>query len=144
MEALSKMIRNAQKEKMITGLAPDLIENGIAILQYADDTVICFEHEEEAAVNLKLLLYIFELMSGLKINFLKSEILCVGGDDNVLASYADLFNCQIGHFPMKYLGVSVSYSTLRSLDWSFVDDKFLKCCETGLGTLHPREEDLYS
>ena len=132
-EALSKMIHNAQKEKMITGLAPDLIEGGVAILQYADDTVICFEHYEEAAVRLKLLLCIFELMSGLKINFLKSEILCVGGDDNILASYAELFNCQIGHFPMKYLGVPVIYSTLHSLEWSFVDDKFLKCCESWIG-----------
>lgn len=78
-ETLSKMTRNAQKEKLLTGLAPDLIEGGVAILQYADDTVICFEHDKDAAINLKLLLYVFELMSGLKINFLKSEVLCVGG-----------------------------------------------------------------
>ena len=72
-------------------------------------------------------------MSGLKINFLKSEIMCVGGDNNILATYANIFNCQTGHFPMKYLGVPVSYSTLRNLDWNFVDDKFLKCCETWIG-----------
>ena len=105
----------------------------MAILQYADDTVICLEHDKNAAINLKLLLYMFELMSGLKINFLKSEIMCVGGDNNILATYADIFNCQIGHFPMKYLGVPMSYSTLRNLDWSFVDDKFLKCCESWIG-----------
>ena len=76
-----------KKEKMITGLAPDLIDGGgIAILQYADDTDVCFEHDKEAAVNLKLLLYLFELMSGLKINFLKSEVLCIGGDDEILSS----------------------------------------------------------
>ena len=67
-EALSKMIFNAKKEGMLTGLTPDLINGGVAILQYADDTVICFEHDKEAAVNLKVLLYIFEHMSGLKIN----------------------------------------------------------------------------
>uniref|UniRef100_A0A453QG48 Reverse transcriptase zinc-binding domain-containing protein n=1 Tax=Aegilops tauschii subsp. strangulata TaxID=200361 RepID=A0A453QG48_AEGTS len=72
-------------------------------------------------------------MSGLKINFLKSEILCVGGDDDLLTFYSDLFNCQIGHFPMRYLGVPVSFSTLRALDWSFVDEKFLKCCESWIG-----------
>ena len=132
-EALSKMIRNAQEEGLLTGLAPDLISGGVAILQYADDTVICLEHNREAAINLKLLLYIFELMSGLKINFLKSEILCVGGDDGLLTFYSDLFNCQIGHFPMRYLGVPVSFTTLRALDWSFVDDKFLKCCESWIG-----------
>uniref|UniRef100_A0A453F4P8 Reverse transcriptase domain-containing protein n=1 Tax=Aegilops tauschii subsp. strangulata TaxID=200361 RepID=A0A453F4P8_AEGTS len=132
-EALSKMILNAPKEKMLIGLAPDLINGGVAILQYADDTVVCFEHDKESAVNLKLLLYMFELMSGLKINFLKSEILCIGGDDDTLTFYSELFNCQIGHFIMKYLGVPVSYSTLRALDWNFVDDKFLKCCESWIG-----------
>ena len=45
----------------------------------------------------------------------------------------NFFNCQIGHFPMKYLGVPVSYSTLRAIDWDFVDDKFLKCCESWIG-----------
>ena len=52
-EALSKMVTNVQKEKMIMGLAPDLIEGGVAILQYADDIVICFEHDKDAAINLK-------------------------------------------------------------------------------------------
>jgi len=33
-EDLSKMVTNAQKENMITGLAPDLIEGRVAILQY--------------------------------------------------------------------------------------------------------------
>ena len=105
---------------------PDLIEGGVAILQYADDTVICFEHDKDASVNLKLLLYMFELMSGLKINFLKSEVLCVGGDEDTLAFYVELFNCNIGHFPMKYLSVPVSFSTLRVLEWDFMDDRFLK------------------
>lgn len=63
---------------MFTSLAPDLIDDGVAILQYVDDIVICFEHDVVAAVNLKLLLYMFELMSGLKINFEKSEIFLCG------------------------------------------------------------------
>lgn len=122
-----------RREKLLTGLAPDLIKGGVAILQYADDTVICFEHDKEAAINLKLLLYLFELMSGLKINFMKSEILCVGGGDEIISFYADLFNCNIGHFPMKYLGVPVSFSNLRALDWDFMDERFLKCCESWIG-----------
>ena len=116
-ECLSKMIFNAQKENLITGLAPDLIEGGVAVLQYADDTVLCFAHDTSAAINLKLLLYMFELMSGLKINYLKSEILCVGGDDNILSYYAELFNCQIGEFPCKYLGIQLRIHKLTKVQW---------------------------
>ena len=73
-DCLTKMVLTAQKNGLIKGLAADLIENGVCILQYADDTVLCFEHDIDKAVNIKLLLYLFELMSGLKINFENSEI----------------------------------------------------------------------
>ena len=111
-ECLCKMVLQAQKNNLVVEFAPDLVEKGVAILQYADDTIFCIDHDLEKDVNMKLLLYIFELMSGLKINFQKSEILCVGGDDETLKAYADIFGCQIGHFPMKYLGVPVTFSSL--------------------------------
>jgi hypothetical protein len=47
----------------------------------------------------------FEQMSGLKINLDKSEVLIIGGDKNTAIAYADIFKCQIGMFPLKYLGV---------------------------------------
>lgn len=73
-ESLTKMIMNAhfeQKNNLIKGLVADLVPNGVAILQYADDTVLCIEDDFDKAVKLKLLLYMFELMHGLKINFIK-------------------------------------------------------------------------
>lgn len=59
-------------------MAPDLIPHGVDVLQYADNTIICLEHDLDRAVNLKLLLYMFEMMPGLKVNFQRSEILTVG------------------------------------------------------------------
>jgi hypothetical protein len=47
------------------------------VLQYADDTIFCLKNEMKIARNVKLLLYIFEQMSGLKINFDKSEVILV-------------------------------------------------------------------
>jgi hypothetical protein len=38
--------------------------------------------------------YMFELMSGSKINYLKSETVIIGGHNNIMAFYADSFNCQ--------------------------------------------------
>lgn len=56
-------------------------------------------------------------MAGLKINFSKSEIVVINDFDNVASSYAEIFNCQIGYFPIKYLGVPVSPSKLHVVDW---------------------------
>uniref|UniRef100_A0A8I7B9N1 Reverse transcriptase domain-containing protein n=1 Tax=Hordeum vulgare subsp. vulgare TaxID=112509 RepID=A0A8I7B9N1_HORVV len=124
-DCLTKMVLKAQENGMFTGLATDLVENGVAILQYADDTILCFEDNVSNALNIKLLLYIFEIMSGLKINFLKSEIFLVGADDDTMRNYADMLNCEIGAFPIKYLGMPVSYPGLKWSDWIFVDDKFI-------------------
>jgi len=110
---LARMVRQAQLNGLLCGLADNLIPNGIAILQYAVDTIICVKDDLDMARNLKLLLYLYALMSELKINFSKSEIY---GDDAKHVLYADIFNCQIGAFPIKYLGVPVSPSKLRIKD----------------------------
>jgi hypothetical protein len=48
------------------------------ILQYADDTILFLEHDIDKAINMKLILCIFEQLSGLKINFHKRELFCFG------------------------------------------------------------------
>ena len=108
---------------MLTGLADNLIQHGVAILQYADDTIICLKENLENARNMKILLYLYELMSGLKINFSKSEVIILNGDEQKSLQYANLFNCQIGAFPLKYLGVPISPSRLHVKDWAMLEEK---------------------
>ena len=80
---LTRMIRQAQRNGLVTGLADNLIPQGVIILQYADDTIICLKENIDIARNMKLLLYIYELMSGLKINFTKSEVFMINRDDDM-------------------------------------------------------------
>ena len=105
---LTRMVRQAQRSGQITGLASNLVPHGVAILQYADDTIICIKEDIDIARNMKILLYIYELMTGLKINFSKSEVIMINGADDMCLHYAELFNFQTGTFPLKYLGVPVS------------------------------------
>jgi hypothetical protein len=125
-QCLVKMVLEAQANNLVVGLIPDLINKGVAIMLYADDTVLCITHDPERAINLKLLLYMFELMSGLKINYQKSEIFLVSGDNIVVDYYSFLFGCQVGSLPMKYLGVPVTHRTLRVSDLDPLDTKFIK------------------
>jgi hypothetical protein len=87
---------------------------------------MCLKNDMEKARNVKLLLYIFEQMSGLKINFEKSELILIGGDNDLAKEYADVFNCQVGLFPIKYLGVPVSPSRLKVVDWLKLEEKHAK------------------
>jgi hypothetical protein len=132
-ECLTKLIKNAQQNDLIVGMASDPIPKGVAILQYADETIIGLEHDLQPAVNVNMLLYMFEMMSGLKVNFQKSEILTVGGDDEIVKEYAELFNCDIGQFPIKYLGMPVNITSLKNSNWEFLVVKYLKRFDAWVG-----------
>jgi hypothetical protein len=60
----------------IEGVISHLVDGGLSILQYADDTILCMEHDLEKARNLKFILAVFEQLSSLNINFHKSELFC--------------------------------------------------------------------
>jgi hypothetical protein len=68
----------AQQNGLVVGLVDNLIPNGVVILKYADDTILCLKNDLGMARHVKLLLYLFERMSGLKINFKKSEVMLIG------------------------------------------------------------------
>jgi hypothetical protein len=103
-DALTEMLNMAKREGHIKGLAYHLIEGGISHLQYADDTVLLLDYDEDSFAAVKFVLYCFEAMSGLKINYQKSEVfgICVGSEE--LRRVANIFNCNVGEFPMTYLG----------------------------------------
>jgi hypothetical protein len=65
-------------------------------LQYADDTLILIKPTDEGIAHLKLLLVCFENMSGLKINFDKSEVLVMGMSVPEQRRLANLLNCKLG------------------------------------------------
>jgi hypothetical protein len=125
-DCLAKMVYKAQENGLIKGLVPNYIEHGVAILQYADDTILCVEDEMESVQNLKLLLCFYEKMSGLKINFEKSEALMISQDCEKAIGYAGILNCATGTWPIKYLGVPVSSSKLHVSDWVPLDEKMLR------------------
>jgi hypothetical protein len=74
-EVLTRMMIKAQNCGLVTGLIDHLIPTGTALMQYADDTILCLKNDMGCARNVKLLLYLFEQMSGLKINFNKSGVM---------------------------------------------------------------------
>jgi mannosylglycoprotein endo-beta-mannosidase len=104
----------------------DIIPKGVAILQYADDTILCMEDDTEIMTNMKILLYIYEKMSRLKINFGKSEIIMVSSEEQKALLYSEMINCATGSWPIKYLGVPVSGSRLQVKDWIALNEKILK------------------
>ena len=66
------------------------------MLQYVDDTILFLEHDTEKAVNMKLILSLFEQLSGLKIIFYKSVIYCLGKAKDFQNEYRQIFGREVG------------------------------------------------
>jgi len=104
---LSVLLNKAVAKKHIKGVLEDLIPEGITHIQYADDTVIMLDGSENSIRNLKLILYCFEWLIGLKINFHKSEVFVFGAQQEEKERMANMLNCKLGELPLKYLGIPV-------------------------------------
>lgn len=90
---------------MISGLCSDLIPGGVICLQYADDTILFLENNEQKAVNMKMILTCFENVSGMKINYTKSELIPIEVPPDNTGKITDILGCTVGVFPIKYLGI---------------------------------------
>ena len=94
-DMLALLINRAKNDGQISGIIPQLVDGGLSILQYADDTILFMDHDIEKAKNMTLLLSAFEQMSGLKINFNKSGPFCYGETKECETQYTELFGCKI-------------------------------------------------
>jgi hypothetical protein len=74
------------------------------------------EHNFEHAKNMKLLLSAFKQLSGLKINFHKSESFYFRKAKNYESQYEQLFGCKKGSFPFRYLGITMHHRKLNNKD----------------------------
>jgi hypothetical protein len=122
-DMLTLLITRAKEDGQIRGLVPHLVEDGISILQYADDTILFMEHDLEQAANMKLLLCAFEQLSGLKISFHKSELFCYGEAQRMENHYTLLFGCGLGQYPFRYLGIPMHHKKISNADWKIIKEK---------------------
>ena len=98
-----------------------MVDGGLSHLQYAEHTVIMLHYS---------LMPYYEAMSGMHINYEKSEIFTIGLTEEEQNLAANCLGCKNGVLPMKYLGMLVSSSKISNSQLIYVSDK----SEKRLGT----------
>jgi hypothetical protein len=134
-DMLAIIINRAKEDGQVSGLIPHLVDGGVSILQYADGMIIFLECDLEKALNMKLVLCIFEQLSGLKLNFPKSEIYFFGHAKDVENDYKQLFGCESGALPFKYLGIPIHFRKLKNGEWKPEEDRFEVKLSSWIGKL---------
>ena len=93
------MLSKAADHSLIAGIYPEVSPGGIIYLQYAD--VLFLDNDSTHASNLKIVLTCFEQVSGMRINYSKSELIPINMDDQELADFLSILVCNKGNFPIK-------------------------------------------
>ncbi|XP_071718980.1 uncharacterized mitochondrial protein AtMg01250-like [Rutidosis leptorrhynchoides] len=125
-EGLNWLTKSAVAKNLFSGVEIEDAKIPISHLQYADDTVFFGTWSLDNFENLMKLLRCFELCSGLKVNYNKSNLFGVGVDKYEVESMANLFGCNIGSFPFTYLGLPIGANMNKFESWKPVVDKFEK------------------
>jgi hypothetical protein len=134
-DMLAILISRSKELGHVPGVVRHLVDDSLSILQYADDTIIFLENDQQGAKNMKPLLCAFEQLSDLKINFHKSELFCYGAAKDHEEEYMQIFGCRMGSFPFRYLGIPMNHRELRNLDWKEVEERFEKKLSNWKGKL---------
>jgi hypothetical protein len=68
----------------------------------------------------------FENLSGMKINYHKSDLTPINLNEEESQNYSRIFCYKLGEFPFKYLGVPLHYDKLRKEDIQPLVDMIIK------------------
>jgi hypothetical protein len=89
----------------------------VSHLQFADDTLILGEKSWANIRVMRAVLFLFEALSGLKVNFSKSQLVGVNVPASWLSEAAMVLNCKVGSIPFVYLGLPIGGNARRLVFW---------------------------
>ena len=128
MEALSRMLDKATEGVFISSFSVGNSNRNILTIShllFADDTLIMCGVELDQLWYLRSVSIWFQVVSTLKINLSKSELVPVGSIPNVTA-LASILGCRVSALPLMYLGLPLRASFKKKTIWNAVVEKVEK------------------
>ena len=92
-EALNRMFMRAVDLQQLRGLKIGINEILISHLQFADDTLLFSEADQQQLIFIKKLLSSFQALTGLAVNYSKSALVVIGKDEAWATESAALLEC---------------------------------------------------
>ncbi|XP_071689089.1 uncharacterized protein [Rutidosis leptorrhynchoides] len=114
-EGLNYLTKKAVREDLFKGVEIGANKVPISQLQYTNRQNFC---------NLMKILKCFENVSGLKINFHKSQFYGLGVSNVEVERMASRVDCKVGEFPFTYFGLPIGRNMNKAENWDPVVEKF--------------------
>ncbi|XP_048628766.1 uncharacterized protein LOC106360905 [Brassica napus] len=122
MDVLSKMLDKGAVDGTF-GLHPECESPLITHLSFADDVLVFFDGTADYLRGILSILEEFRLVSGMRINRQKSELLLDGGSESRCRDLAVEMGIAQGALPLRYLGVPLSPKKMTRSDFQPLLDK---------------------
>ncbi|XP_015954715.1 uncharacterized protein LOC107479077 [Arachis duranensis] len=122
-DVLHRMLGDAVRNRHITPLLVGRDHIELSHLQFADDTILFCPTETETIVNYKRMLRCFELMSGLSINFDKSNLIPINCEQEWVEQVCGLLGSKQAGLPVRYLGILLRANPRLVKTWKPIIDK---------------------
>ena len=94
----------------------------VSHLLFVDDTILFCDAKVEQILHVRLLLLCFQVVTCLKVNVAKSEMIPIGEVNNVHA-LAKILGCRVGALPMTSLGMLLGASNKSPFIWNPILEK---------------------
>lgn len=107
-EVLHIILVKAESLSIIKGIK---LKDGpyLSHLEFVSDIVIFLEEMKHSCRGIKVILTIFEILSGLKINFHKSLLYTSRTDEFRASALTDLIGCKRRKWPLASLGINILF-----------------------------------
>ena len=125
-DVLSRLVSKAEERGIIRGFEVGRERVKISHLQFADDTILFLDADEENMRDVTILVRGFELLSGLKVNLSKSSLGGINVEYVKLERIAAEIGCSITEWPMNYLGMPLGGNPMNVSFWDGVVEKIGK------------------
>ena len=129
-EVLNRMMQRAASLNLFKGVSVGKDGLHLTHLQFADDTLVFCEAEQEYLLKIKNVLLSFQAFSGLMVNFHKSGLIVIGKEADWGQQAANLLECKLVQLPMTYLGIPLGANMRKRASWQCIIDKIHKRLQT--------------
>ncbi|XP_050278053.1 uncharacterized protein LOC126719564 [Quercus robur] len=118
------MLDKAVRDGLMSGFRVGPVGNSLQVshLLFADDTLVFCDADLGQILFLRLVLFWFEVVSGLNINMGKFELVPVSVVPNIV-DMVDVLGCKQGSFPMQYLGLPLGANVRDRSVWNLILEK---------------------
>ncbi|KAL4385972.1 hypothetical protein GQ457_09G021960 [Hibiscus cannabinus] len=134
-EALSLLLEKARSFRVFKGVEVGNSGFVVSHIQFADDLIVFTEASVANSRNIKRILRVFEVVSGLRLNPRKSKLYGLNVENCLMEDWAQQIQCIVDKFPTTYLGLPLGFSRNSIELWNPVIEKFRKRLDGWKGKL---------